>query len=183
MLMGDQRVSIDVLHQVLSSSSKLFHGLVSSDLNPRDHQNYTSCWRISRDEVFEVLQAIPQSDATSVYIRILRSTIDAYIEKSTSLLDRVYHAWISVFLSRLWLVWIDQMGKSKLDQLLSGLRKQVQQPTHPPRKSTQQYLLTPQAIYSIELNAHCLVYLILLVIEKKTTRRSSRCRTFPFTIL
>ena len=59
------------------------------------------------------------------------------------------------------------MGKSKLDQLLIGLRKQVQQPIHPPRKSTQQYLMNPHAIYSIEVNVHCLVYLILLVIEKK----------------
>ena len=167
MLMGKQRVSIDILHQVLSSSSKLFHGLVSSNLNPKDHQNYTSCWRISRDEVFEALQTISQSDATSIYIRILRSIIDAYIEKSTSLLDRVFHAWVSVFLSRLWLAWIDKMGKSKLDQLLSCLTKNTPQSHQSSRNSTQQYLMTPQAVYSIELNAHCLVYLILLVIENK----------------
>ena len=58
LLMGKQGMSIDTLHHVLSSSSKFFHGLVSSDLNQKDHQNYTSRRRISRDEVFQALQPI-----------------------------------------------------------------------------------------------------------------------------
>ena len=66
MLMGNQLVSIDVLRRVLSSSSKLLHGLVSSDLNRRDHQNYSSCWRISRDEIFRGLQTIEDSNATAI---------------------------------------------------------------------------------------------------------------------
>jgi hypothetical protein len=122
MLMGSQRVSIDVLQRVLSSSSKLRHGLVSSDLNPRDHQNYSSCWRISRDEIFQILETMADSTATIIYIRILRSVIDAYIEKSTGLLDRIFQAWISMFLSRLWIVWIHKMGKPRLDRLLIHLK-------------------------------------------------------------
>jgi hypothetical protein len=35
------------------------------------------------------------------------------------------------------------------------------------KKTAQQYFLTPQAVYSIELNAHCVTYLILLVVEGK----------------
>ena len=77
LIMGDQLVSLDILRQILTSSSKLFHGLVSSDLNPKDHQNYASCVRISRDEIFEVLDTIDGSNATAIYIRLLRSIIDA----------------------------------------------------------------------------------------------------------
>jgi hypothetical protein len=68
--MGNQFVSIDVLRQILSSSSKLFHGLVSSDLNPRDHQNFASCFRMSRDEIFQALDHIHNSNATTIYIYI-----------------------------------------------------------------------------------------------------------------
>jgi hypothetical protein len=167
MLMGNQRVSIDVLQRVLSSSSKLLHGLVSSDLNPRDHQNYSSCWRISRDEIFQVLEPIEDSTATTIYIRILRSVIDAYIEKSTGLLDRIFQAWISVFLSRLWTVWIHRMGKPRLDRLLIHLKERGDEFRNLSKTNILQYSLTPQAVHSIELNAHSLVYLVLLVIEGK----------------
>jgi hypothetical protein len=167
LLMGNQFVSIDILRQILSSSSKLFHGLVSSDLNPRDHQNFASCYRMSRDEIFQALEHIHNSNATTIYIKLLRSVIDAYIEKSTSLLDRVFHAWTSVFLSRFWLLWIEKMGKKKLDNLLVKLTKNSNECYHSPKRSVQQYFLTPQAVYSIELNAHSLIYLILLVIEGK----------------
>ena len=167
MLMGNQLVSIDVLRRVLSSSSKLLHGLVSSDLNPRDHQNYSSCWKISRDEIFQVLETIEDSNATAIYIKILRSVIDAYIEKSTCLLDRIFHAWISVFLSRLWMIWTHKMGKTRLDSLLIELTQHDDDSRNLSKTNMQQYSLTPQAVYSLELNAHCLVYLVLLVIEGK----------------
>jgi len=165
LLMGNQFVSIDILRQMLSSS-KLFHGLVSSDLNPQDHQNYASCFRMTRDEIFQVLEHIDNSTATIIYIKLLRSVIDAYIEKSTSLLDRVFHAWTSVFLSRFWLLWIEKMGKKKLDDLFMKLMKNSNE-CYPTKRSIQQYFLTPQAVYSIELNAHSLIYLIFLVIEGK----------------
>ena len=167
LIMGDQLVSLDVLRRILRSSSKLFHGLVSSDLNPKDHQNYSSCVRISRDEIFEVLDTIEDSNATAIYIRLLRSIIDGYINKSTPLLDRVFHAWTSVFLSRLWLVWIDKFGKKKLDQFLVETTKDWDCPPRIAKSSTQQYFLTPQALYSIELNAHSFIYLIMLVIDGK----------------
>ena len=102
--MGNQYVSIDILRRIASLSSKLFHGLVSSDLNPRDHQNYVSCMRISRDEIFIALENINKGNATIIYIKLLRSIIDAYIEKSTTLLDRIFHAWTSFFIARLWLL-------------------------------------------------------------------------------
>ena len=132
--MGNQLVSIDVLRQISSSSSKLYHGLVSSDLNPRDHQNYTSYVRISRDEIFQPLENIDNSNATMIYIKLLSSIIDAYIDKSTSLLDRACHAWTSVFLFRLWLLWIDKMGKKKLDNLFVALTRHATGYDHLPKK-------------------------------------------------
>lgn len=167
LLMGNQIVSVDYLKAILSSSSKLFHGLVYSDLNPRDHQNYSSCWRISRDEIIEALKNVNNATATLVYIKLLRCIIDAYIEKSNSLLDRIFYAWTSVFLSRLWRLWIDVMGKRKLDNLAMVLTENFEDRPQLPKKEIRQYFLTTQAVYLIELNAHCLIYLILLVLEGK----------------
>ncbi|UJR11824.1 hypothetical protein I4U23_016004 [Adineta vaga] len=39
----------------------------------------------------------------------------AYIEKETDYLDRIYFAWITVFIFRLWFVWINDMDKKELD--------------------------------------------------------------------
>lgn len=167
LLMGSYVVSTDDLRQVLSSSSKLFHGLISSDLNPRDHQNYASCWRISRDEVLRALNGVDSGKGTQIYIKLLRSVIDAYIEKSTSLVERVLHAWTAVFVARIWLVWIDTMGKKRLDDLLGIFMRKCDKSDFEIKRTCQQYYLTQQMIYSIELNAHSLIYLICLVIEGK----------------
>ena len=102
-----------------------------------------------------------RSNATMIYIRLLCSVIDAYIDKSTSVLNRVFHAWTSVFSPRIRLLWIDTMGKEKLDNLFVKLSKYSDQYNDLPKRSAHQYCLTQQAIYSIELNAHCLIYLTL----------------------
>lgn len=84
MLIGNQVVSINVLREILLSSSKWFHDLVFSDLNPEDHQNYASCVRVSCDEIVQTLDNIDNVVATKIYIKLLRSIIAAYIEKSIS---------------------------------------------------------------------------------------------------
>jgi hypothetical protein len=89
LLMGNQFVSIDVLRQILSSSSKLFHGLVSSDLNPRDHQNFASCFRMSRDEIFQALDHIHNSNATTIYICRAEVTPFAEVITSTKFLPKL----------------------------------------------------------------------------------------------
>ena len=163
LLLGNELVSIDVLREILSSSSKLYHGLVAADLNPQDHQNFASCWRVTREEIFKVLSAIDDSSATSIYIRLLRSVIDAYIDKSKPLMERIFHAWTGVFISRFWRVWIDKMWKTRLDKLSFVLTQGRNISQRASRTSTQQYSMTIPSIFSLELNAHCLVYLALLV--------------------
>ena len=48
--MGKQFVSIEMLHEMLSTSSKLCHDLTYSDLNPRDHQNFSPLFRFNSYE-------------------------------------------------------------------------------------------------------------------------------------
>ena len=57
------------------------------------------------------------------------------------------------------------MGNKKLDYLFVALTRHSTGYDHLPKNSAQQYFLTPQSVHSIELKAHCLIYLLLLVIE------------------
>ena len=59
------------------------------------------------------------------------------------------------------------MGKIRLDRLLIHLKEPADELRNLSRTNMLQYSLTAQAVYSIELNAHSLVYLVLLVIEGK----------------
>lgn len=55
------------------------------------------------------------------------------------------------------------MGKTRLDKLFFELTQRHNISQHTSRTGTQQYSMTTQSIFSLELNAHCLVYLALLV--------------------
>ena len=87
----------------------------------------------------------------------------AFVDKKTNYLDRVYLAWINVFLVRSWCVWLRTKSKKELDTIIARLAPSwVRQ-----RKNTkQQYFLSRPAMFSIEINNHSLVYFGLLVAQK-----------------
>ena len=70
------------------------------------------------------------------------------------------------------------MGKKKLDEILTASAKHSDRYRNFSKTTTQQYFLTPPAIFSIELNAHCLVYLTLLVIERQLPEEVLRIERF-----
>ncbi|CAF4572529.1 unnamed protein product [Rotaria sp. Silwood1] len=91
MLIGNEQVSIEVLIELLETKSKFVHGLVKTDIEPKDRQNFTSCLKLSSDDVLSALEDINNSRATRVYLQLLRSVVIAYIEHDTSIVDRIYH--------------------------------------------------------------------------------------------
>ena len=58
LLIGKEEVSIEVLTELIESKSKLVHGLVKTNINPRDRQNLTSCLNLSNDDVIAALKDI-----------------------------------------------------------------------------------------------------------------------------
>ena len=92
--------------ELIQNKSKLTHGLVKTDIEPKDKQNFHSCLKISSDEVLTGLEDIDGSLATQVYLRLLRSVVVAYVEHGTSIIDRVYHSWLNVFFCRIWWTWL-----------------------------------------------------------------------------
>lgn len=102
MLIGNEEVSVNVLINLIESKSKLIYSLVKMDIDPKDKQNFSSCLKTVSDDVLIALEDINYSQATVVYLRLLRSVMVAYVEHITSIFDRIYHAWVSVFLCRIW---------------------------------------------------------------------------------
>ena len=89
---GRGKVSVEVLMELIQNKSKLSHGLVKTDIEPKDKQNFHSCLKISSDEVLAGLQDMDDSLDTQVYLRLLRSVVVACVEHGTSIIDRVHHS-------------------------------------------------------------------------------------------
>ncbi|CAF4039995.1 unnamed protein product [Rotaria magnacalcarata] len=162
MLIGDQAVTVDHLLQLIKSSSKMSHNLVKSDVIPKDRQNYQSCEKISSEAAFNALTSVPNSRATQIYLQIIRNIRLAFISTDTKYIDRIYYAWLNVFIVRFWYTWFTKTTKNELDSSLNQ-RNYIKQNI---RTSTKrQYFMTHPALFSIEINSHTLVYIALLTIQ------------------
>ncbi|CAF1561868.1 unnamed protein product, partial [Rotaria sp. Silwood1] len=84
--------------------------------------------------------------------QVLKMIIVAYIEKTATIVERLRSAWCVVFFCRLWFTWI----KFKTFNL-----------TQTRNNNKSRYFITQPAYLSVEINAHNLLYLILLVKQKQ----------------
>jgi hypothetical protein len=154
LLIGKEEVSIEVLLKLIESKSKLAHGLVKTDVNPKDRQNFTSCLNLSDDDVLVALEDIEGSQATRIYLRLLRSIVLAYVEHNTTIIDRIYHSWFGVFLCRIWQTWLHVVDETEMPEDLIDER------------ISDMFITTP-AHFSVELNAHSLLGICLLAAQKQ----------------
>ena len=118
LLLGNEAISTLILNSLISTTSKLHHGLVRSDIEPRDKQNFLSCQKICTEDIHRILEMssgeIPGTRGMCVYLQVMQSIIVAYYEKNTSLTDRTHFAWLSVFICRFWSAWLDTRSKDDL---------------------------------------------------------------------
>ncbi|CAF1417022.1 unnamed protein product, partial [Didymodactylos carnosus] len=61
LMMGSQTIKLDYLDELIETGSKLDHGLVRSDLYPKDRQNYASCVKISSPTILKLLKRSPDT--------------------------------------------------------------------------------------------------------------------------
>ncbi|CAF4729851.1 unnamed protein product [Rotaria sp. Silwood2] len=152
MMIGNEEISVSILFDLINNQSKLIHGLVKTDVHPKDKQNFSSCVKISSDDVLSALDDVSGSYAMQVYLRLLRSIILAYIERSTSTIDRIYHSWITVFICRLWWVWLQLTDVENFSTKYKDNKNNY-------------FFITKAAYHSIEINAHTLLSVVLLVCQ------------------
>lgn len=166
--MGPYHGSIQHLHQLIRTTNKIDHNLSKSDLNVRDKQNFSSCQRISSDNVLDLLFFNEQHKATYNYLLILNLLIIAYTQPKIPLLDRIYYAWIVLFYVRLWRIWL---------YITRRIRKSSTKTTKEGNKIN--HFITSNALISMEINAHNLIYLYLLI-EQKILPQSTANSTHLF---
>ncbi|CAF3424268.1 unnamed protein product [Rotaria socialis] len=83
--------------------------------------------------------------------------VKAYVDKSTNIHERIQSAWCVVFVCRLWLCYLQKISNFKTSANGKVIRET--------KKNINSYFITRPAYLSVELNAHNLLYLILLACE------------------
>lgn len=101
MLIGNQFVSLSHLVDLIDNHPKVDRNLVKSDVIPRDRQNFSSCLKISSDDVLKLLEGT-NTNATHIYLYLLKLVILTYVSKSTQARDRLYYGWALTFVCRIW---------------------------------------------------------------------------------
>jgi hypothetical protein len=143
---------------LIETCSKIEHGLIKCDVNIKDRQNFPSCRRISSENILNLLNENENFKGTYVYLSLLRSIIIGFIEKSSTIEERLYHIWTVVFTCRMWWAWINYWSiRCNENDDNSESVKRVKLNT----------FLTKPTFWCIEINAHTLLYIILLVIQKR----------------
>ncbi|CAF3439445.1 unnamed protein product [Rotaria socialis] len=161
--MGIFTVSVKHLYQLIKTKNKIDHNLSKSDINVRDKQNFSSCQKISDDKVLNLLLLNDHYKATFNYLLILNLLIVAYTQTKVCLSTRIYYAWIVLFFIRLWRIWLYKTKKKR--KASTGNKK----------RNEQSYFITSNALMSIELNAHCLIYVYLLIEQKLVPASTANC--------
>ena len=70
MLLGSESININFLLQLIRDFSKLDHGLVKSDVVPKDRQNFSSCTKISSTCVLQTLEKMQNTSAICIYLKV-----------------------------------------------------------------------------------------------------------------
>lgn len=116
--MGNDIISTLTLTHLISTKSKSSHGLVYSDVRPRDKQNFSSCQKICSEQIIKLVHDLmvdtPGGKGMVIYLRLMQSVMTAYYERNIRLLDRLHHCWLSVFICRLWWIWLNSQPRTQL---------------------------------------------------------------------
>lgn len=132
------------LHVLLNDFPKDVHQLTASVLNPIDRQNFQSVERMCDPKVIMLLKAhVKESNATVVYLQIMRDIIDTFLDRKLKPLQRINKMWYSIFLIRIWRHFINSHKKYTLKD----------------------NFLTAPCYICLEINAHSLVMCMLYLKE------------------
>ncbi|CAF4539581.1 unnamed protein product [Rotaria socialis] len=93
---GNDKISIKHIENLIDNTNytKLVHGLIMSDINPKDRQNYHSCIKLISDDVLNLLKSDANANGTFAYLALLKMIMKAYVDRSTNVLERIQSAWL-----------------------------------------------------------------------------------------
>lgn len=137
-------ITIKHLQQLMNRFTKDKHQLTPTALNPYDRQNFDSVLRICSSNVIELLREnVSGSDATIIYLNIMKNFIDSFLDVNLTPLERVKNIWYSIFIVRIWRKYVISTKSLNLKN----------------------NFLTSYCYVCLELNAHSLVKILLYLKE------------------
>lgn len=137
---GKHYINWNHLHFLLCNFSKGEHQLTATVLNPVDRQNFVSVLRMCHPRVINLLiQNVKDSQATVVFLNLMRDVIDYFLDQNISSLERIRKMWYPIFIIRIWRQFIKSHKRYTLKD----------------------NFLTLNCYTCLELNAHSLVLCML----------------------
>lgn len=137
-------IEIEHLYILLNTISKDQHLMTATTLNPSDRQNFSSVLRMCSENVIALLKSeIQNSQATVIFLQLMRDVLDSFMDTSLAPLVRVSKIWYCVFILRIWKKFIKTHKKYTLKESF----------------------LSSNCYSCIELNAHSLVLCLLYLKE------------------
>ncbi|CAF4740615.1 unnamed protein product [Rotaria socialis] len=152
-------INANLIEPLLNKSSSLIHSRsyiiasygsdnkysVKSDVFPDDRENFSSCVKITSNDVLNLLKDM-NAKGTYIYRYLLKLVIITYIEADTDIFVRLCYGWILAFSYRMWWCSI------QLEETYSQQEKD-------------NHFITRAAWLSVEINIHCLTSLLILVLQ------------------
>lgn len=129
------------LHLVQASYSKEHHNLRLRDLDHQDRQNFEAVSRIISPNVLGLLDTLPNAKGTKLYLQVVKSIVDSFLDKQLEPLSRIEEAWFALFFTRYWRQWVLSSAGYNLENNFISLNSYV----------------------CIELNAHALILLLMIL--------------------
>ena len=86
MFINDHNIDVNYLLYIVETYPNIDHNLVKSDIFPHDRQNYSSCLKITKDDVLNLSKQI-DAKAIYTYLYLLKLIILAYVKCDTSIQD------------------------------------------------------------------------------------------------
>lgn len=100
---GNYYINLNHLFELLIRFPKDRHQLTCSTLNPSDRQNFASVLRMCDQKVITLLRDyVEDSEATALYLQMLRDIIDCFMNLKLMPLQRVRKIWYPLFIIRIW---------------------------------------------------------------------------------
>ncbi|KAK4886217.1 hypothetical protein RN001_002488 [Aquatica leii] len=103
---GQKYVSPKHIEVLIDKYPKDQHFLCKSDLQGKDKMNFDAVLKLSANRVTNLLENLPESQATRQFLLIIRYILDAFLDKEIDVLKRVYLIWYTIFFLRLWKQWL-----------------------------------------------------------------------------
>ena len=150
--LGSYSAESSHLSMLQVSFQKEQHNLRSRDLDHQDRQNFEAILRITDNKVLNLLSEFADAKGTKYYLNATKSIMESYMNKTLTPLQRIEKAWYALFFFRYWRQWVLSQKEY----------------------STDSNFISNNSYVCIELNAHALIAL-LIILRDHLPDLSSKC--------